>query len=87
MAHSIPEMQTGWASDLMQNETLFLTLDGAMILLAVIILTSFHPAFFFPALSKGKDGTKQKEKKSSVDSDVSEEQGMQTDLNSGPLRD
>lgn len=47
-------MQTGWASELMQNETLFLILDGAMILAAVLTLTVFHPAFFFPFLGKGK---------------------------------
>ncbi|KAF3349506.1 hypothetical protein VdG2_02352 [Verticillium dahliae VDG2] len=52
--YRIPEMQTGWASELMQNETLFLILDGAMILAAVLTLTVFHPAFFFPFLGKGK---------------------------------
>lgn len=49
---SIPEMQMGWASDLMQNETTFLILDGAMILLAVLTLTVFHPCFFFPFLGR-----------------------------------
>ncbi|KAM0330813.1 hypothetical protein ACHAQA_003768 [Verticillium albo-atrum] len=52
--YRIPEMQTGWASELMQNETTFLILDGAMVLLAVLTLTTFHPAFFFPFLGKGK---------------------------------
>lgn len=45
-------MALGWASELMQNETTFLILDGAMILGAVIILTIFHPHFYFPYLGK-----------------------------------
>lgn len=45
-------MRTGWASSLMQNETLFLIMDGAMILLSVLTLNFFHPAFFFPFLGK-----------------------------------
>lgn len=47
----------GWANELMQNETLFLILDGAMIMFAVILLTLFHPALLFPFM-----GTKQAEK-------------------------
>lgn len=38
----------------MQNETLFLVLDGAMILLAVMVMCIFHPAYFFPSLGKAK---------------------------------
>ncbi|ROT35065.1 hypothetical protein SODALDRAFT_317626 [Sodiomyces alkalinus F11] len=52
--YRIPEMQSGWGSDLMRNEATFLALDGAMILIAVTIITAFHPAFFFPYLGKGK---------------------------------
>lgn len=48
----IPEMAMGWANELMQNETLFLILDGAMILLAVMLLTLFHPALLFPFMGK-----------------------------------
>lgn len=67
-------MQTGWASDLMQNETLFLILDGAMVLLAVLTLTVFHPAFFFPALGKGKISFRRnKNKKSAAESGESTE--------------
>ena len=39
----------------MQDETLFLIFDGAMILLSISCLTVFHPQFFFPFLSKGAD--------------------------------
>ncbi|KAF5025566.1 hypothetical protein F66182_2374 [Fusarium sp. NRRL 66182] len=52
---TIPEMQMGWGSDLMQNETTFLILDGAMILAAVWILTIFHPYFWFPYLGNKKN--------------------------------
>ncbi|KAJ4315286.1 hypothetical protein N0V84_008441 [Fusarium piperis] len=50
--YRIPEMEMGWGSDLMQNETTFMILDGAMILASVWLLTIFHPRFFFPFLSK-----------------------------------
>ncbi|KAF4453689.1 hypothetical protein F53441_3698 [Fusarium austroafricanum] len=50
--YRIPEMQMGWGSTLMQNETTFLILDGAMILIAVWTLTIFHPYFFFPYMGK-----------------------------------
>ncbi|KAF4982361.1 hypothetical protein FZEAL_2013 [Fusarium zealandicum] len=53
--YRIPEMQMGWGSDLMQNETTFLILDGAMILASVWTLTIFHPYFFFPFLGKNTD--------------------------------
>ncbi|KAL2755349.1 hypothetical protein ACRALDRAFT_1082382 [Sodiomyces alcalophilus JCM 7366] len=51
--YRIPEMQSGWGSDLMQNEATFLALDGAMILIAVTVVTAIHPAFFFPYLGTG----------------------------------
>ncbi|KAM5368476.1 hypothetical protein ACJZ2D_009546 [Fusarium nematophilum] len=53
--YRIPEMQMGWGSDLMQNETTFLILDGGMILISVWTLTLFHPYFFFPFLGKGSE--------------------------------
>jgi len=75
---SIPEMQTGWASDLMQNETLFLILDGAMILFAVLTLTIFHPAFFFLALGRAGFSFSRKNKKSAAES------GESTEMDSYP---
>jgi hypothetical protein len=41
------EMESGWASDLMQSEATFLVFDGGMVLLATILLTIFHPWKFF----------------------------------------
>lgn len=40
----------------MQNETLFLIFDGAMILIAVATLTCFHPHILFPFLGERKTG-------------------------------
>ncbi|RSL39359.1 hypothetical protein CEP54_016339 [Fusarium duplospermum] len=34
-AYHIPEMATGWGSDLMKDELTFLIFDGAMILIAI----------------------------------------------------
>ncbi|ROT38266.1 RTA1-domain-containing protein [Sodiomyces alkalinus F11] len=48
--YRIPEMSNGWGSELMQNETTFLVLDGAMVLVAALVLTVVHPLFFFPYL-------------------------------------
>ncbi|MBE3041379.1 RTA1 domain-containing protein [Candidatus Bathyarchaeota archaeon] len=39
----------------MQDETVFLIFDGAMILISISCLTIIHPQFFFPFLSKGVD--------------------------------
>ncbi|UPL01032.1 hypothetical protein LCI18_011966 [Fusarium solani-melongenae] len=50
--YRIPEMATGWGSDLMKDEITFLIFDGAMILLAVAFITVFHPANFFPQINK-----------------------------------
>ncbi|KAJ3550019.1 hypothetical protein NM208_g198 [Fusarium decemcellulare] len=50
--YRIPEMATGWGSDLMKDELTFLIFDAAMILLAVGFITLFHPANFFPQLGK-----------------------------------
>lgn len=64
---SIPEMQMGWGSSLMQNETTFLILDGAMILIAVWTLTIFHPYFFFPFLGKKGKAAEDAEKSHHVE--------------------
>ncbi|KAL0943391.1 uncharacterized protein CTRU02_201277 [Colletotrichum truncatum] len=53
--YRVPEMAEGWGSDLMQDEITFLVLDGAMILVAVLLLTIFHPAVYFPSLGKKND--------------------------------
>ncbi|KAH7222337.1 RTA1 like protein-domain-containing protein [Fusarium oxysporum] len=50
--YRIPEMATGWGSDLMKAEITFLIFDGAMVLVAIFLVTVFHPANYFPKLSK-----------------------------------
>jgi hypothetical protein len=70
--YSIPEMQMGWGSTLMQNETTFLILDGTMILISVWTLTIFQPYFFFPFMgSKGKAAIADAEKSSSPETSQS----------------
>ena len=48
--YRIPELANGWRSDIMRNETEFIILEGIMIVIAVLVLTVFHPGFCFPAL-------------------------------------
>ncbi|KAM5346013.1 hypothetical protein ACJ41O_011874 [Fusarium nematophilum] len=50
--YRIPEMASGWGSDLMKDELAFLICDGGMILLSVVLITIFHPANYFPQISK-----------------------------------
>jgi len=52
---SIPEMAMGWGSTLMQNEATFMSLDGAMLIIACGLLTITHPAFFFPYMGRPKE--------------------------------
>ncbi|UPK90167.1 hypothetical protein LCI18_001102 [Fusarium solani-melongenae] len=49
--YRIPEMASGWGSSIMRNEATFMVFDGAMILLAVLLLTLVHPLWFFTFLS------------------------------------
>lgn len=51
--YRIPEMASGWGSELMQDEITFLTLDGMMIALAILCMTFVHPGVFFPFMRKG----------------------------------
>ncbi|KAH7145404.1 RTA1 like protein-domain-containing protein [Dactylonectria estremocensis] len=66
--YRVPEQQMGWGNDLMQNEATFLTLDGAMMLISIWILTIFHPHFYFPFLSnKSEEAPVEKTMESSSD--------------------
>ncbi|KAI8931314.1 hypothetical protein NX059_011656 [Plenodomus lindquistii] len=46
--YRVPEMAGGWGNALMRNEREFLVLDGMMIAIACLVLTVFHPAYWFP---------------------------------------
>jgi hypothetical protein len=48
--YRIPEMSGGWRNEVMQNETDFIILEGAMIVIAVGLLTVIHPGHFCPCL-------------------------------------
>lgn len=48
--YRIPELTGGWRSELMRNEAEFIALEGVMIVIAVAVLTVFHPGYCFPAL-------------------------------------
>ncbi|KAH6693497.1 RTA1 like protein-domain-containing protein [Plectosphaerella plurivora] len=50
--YRVPDMISGYGSDLQKNETLFLVLDGSMILISTAILTFVHPATFFPFMTR-----------------------------------
>ncbi|KAF2847377.1 RTA1-domain-containing protein [Plenodomus tracheiphilus IPT5] len=46
--YRLPEMAGGWGNALMRNEREFLLLDGMMLAIACLVLTVFHPAYWFP---------------------------------------
>jgi hypothetical protein len=48
--YRIPELTGGWRSELMRNEVEFIVLEGVMIVIAVGVLTVFHPGYCFPVL-------------------------------------
>ena len=50
--YRLPEFASGWGSELQQNETTFLILDGAMIAAAVLVLTVARPGWLFPAMER-----------------------------------
>jgi hypothetical protein len=43
----------GWGNSVMQNEPLFIALDGCMVIIATLIQTALHPGYCFPRLSSG----------------------------------
>lgn len=48
--YRIGEMANGWANKIMQDETDFMVLDGAMVAIATIALTIWHPGWAFPEM-------------------------------------
>jgi hypothetical protein len=66
--YRVPELSLGWRSELMRNEPEFIVLEGVMIVIAVGVLTVFHPGYCFPAL--GSTIGKNKRTKSVEESDV-----------------
>ncbi|MCJ1244191.1 hypothetical protein MMC30_001389 [Trapelia coarctata] len=55
--YRIAEMAGGWANPIMRNEPEFMVLDGGMCIIAVLVLTVFHPGYFFPQMvGQGQKG-------------------------------
>jgi hypothetical protein len=55
--YRIAEFAGGWQNPIMQNEGLFIALEGAMIAIATFAQTIFHPGFCFPQISSHKRPT------------------------------
>ncbi|KAH6673937.1 RTA1 like protein [Plectosphaerella plurivora] len=51
--YRIAEMAGGWGNHIMQDEISFMILDSALVLIAVGLLTIFHPGLFFPPMATG----------------------------------
>jgi hypothetical protein len=69
--YRIPELTGGWRSELMRNEPEFIVLEGVMIVIAVGVLTVFHPGYCFPALGNTMGNKRETPRGKSVeDSDV-----------------
>jgi hypothetical protein len=68
--YRIPELTGGWGSELMRNEPEFIVLEGVMIVIAVGVLTVFHPGYCFPALGNTIGKKNKYNRKSIGDSDV-----------------
>ena len=54
----------------MRDELEFIILEGAMIVIAVTVLTVFHPGYCFPALASGNKAKSVRGKSVSEDEDV-----------------
>src|SRR5277367_4118171 len=51
--YRVAELSEGWTGHLIKQQGLFIGLEGVMVLVAVIVLNFFHPAFCF---MEGVDG-------------------------------
>ena len=67
--YRIAEMANGWGNSIMQDEAGFIALEGAMIAIATVLLTVFHPGLAFPEMQqhkvKGWSGVTEQEKEMS----------------------
>ena len=89
--YRVAELSEGWTGALIQNQRLFIGFEGAMVVVAVLVLNAFHPGYCF------REGYEQKKyknlfrKKEQRPSDVADEKGSPVqDGSSGaatPVRD
>jgi RTA1 like protein len=71
--YRVIELAGGWGSKLMEDETLFIVLEGVMVIAAAIIMTVFHPGFCFREgyfLNKQQSQTDSEQESKNVGSDV-----------------
>lgn len=54
-------MAGGWGNHIMQDEISFLILDSSLVLVAVYLLTVFHPGLLFPQMRNGQGKKEAKE--------------------------
>lgn len=78
--YRVAELSEGWGGALIRNQRLFIGFEGAMVIVAVMVLNAFHPGYCF------REGYAQKKyknlfrKKQTSAADVGEEKGS-------PVRD
>jgi hypothetical protein len=56
--YRVVELSEGWTGHLIRQQWLFVGLEGVMVVVAVVALNSFHPAFCFDAKFKDGEGRK-----------------------------
>ncbi|KAI9802040.1 MAG: hypothetical protein M1825_003096 [Sarcosagium campestre] len=66
--YRIAEMANGWQNPIMQNETDFIVLEGVMVVVAVLVLTIFHPGQYFPQMVQHNIAEKASKKSSGTSS-------------------
>jgi hypothetical protein len=56
--YRVVELSEGWTGHLIRQQWLFVGLEGVMVVVAVVALNAFHPAFCFNAKFEGGEGRK-----------------------------
>ena len=85
--YRVAELSEGWTGALIQNQHLFIGFEGAMVVVAVLVLNLFHPGYCF------REGYVQKKyknlfrKKEKANVDVGDEKGLDVgDEKGSPVR-
>lgn len=56
--YRVAELSEGWTGNLIRQQWLFVGLEGVMVVVAVVVLNAFHPAFCFKDGVVGRGGLK-----------------------------
>jgi hypothetical protein len=54
--YRVAELAEGWTGDLIRKQNLFIAFEGVMVVIAVLALNLFHPAFCFTEGMEGAGG-------------------------------